>query len=352
MKKVVRLLIISLLTVAAALSLVACNGINGNSQEKGIIAKKLSGDSFYTVIGYGAEDDVKSLDIAAAVKEKYGDVVVGRIRTGSFDGNSSLTEIIVKDTTEDGTLTIDKGAFKNMLALKKITLPFVGANAYSDAYYNETAPALGDELKATDNERLFGYIFGEEVNDTMAEIKQSNGTSDATFYIPATLKEITVNAEREINIPMYSFCGISGIATVNLQGSIKAIGVAAFKNAIGLKKINIPASVKVIYDSAFEGAISLKSFDANGFSIAAASELTEIKENAFKNTRLTSFDLSGTKVEAIGDYAFFGSSLTTFTFSEQISVIGVYAFANNKNLSVVKPDCAIGVNAFIGTLSE
>lgn len=355
MKKVVKLLIISLLTVLAALSLFACAGANSKTTEQGIIAKKLTGDNFYTVIGYGAEDGVETLDIVSAVKAKYGDVVVGRIRTGAFDGNSTLTEIIVSDKAGDVDLTIDAGAFKNMRALTKITLPFVGANAYSDAYFNETAPAMGDKLKATDKARLFGYIFGEEESDYSAQITQSYGEKSdmtATFYIPATLREVTVNAESEINIPMYAFCGISGITKVNLQGNIKAIGIAAYKNTVGLKTINIPASVKVIYDSAFEGAVSLKTFGDNGFKFDENSALIAIKENAFKGTSFTDFDLSGTKVTEIGDYAFYGASLTTFTFSDEIATIGAYAFANNARLSVSKPVCEIAATAFLGTLSE
>lgn len=346
MKKFVRLLIISLLALATAFSLFACSGANGKTEEKGIIAKKLSGDNFYTVIGYGAEDGVDTLDVASAAKQKYGEqIVVGRIRTGAFDGNTTLTEIILSDSAADDIdLTIDAGAFKNMRALKKITLPFVGANAYSDAYYNETEPAKGDELKATDKERLFGYIFGEEESEYSAAITQFYGdTSEetATFYIPATLREITVSAASEINIPMYAFYGISGITTVNLNGEIKAIGQAAFKNAVGLKKINIPASVKVIYENAFEGAESIRTF-----TIDSGSTLTAIKDNAFKGTKLTAFDISGTQVKEIGNYAFYNSSLTSFIFSEGIETIGAYAFANCKNLTVNAPDCTIGVNAF------
>ncbi|MBO4251790.1 MAG: leucine-rich repeat protein [Clostridia bacterium] len=346
MKKVVKLLIISLLALATAFSLVACDTANGKTTEKGVSAKKLSGDDFYTVTGYVAEDGVTSLDIIRAVHEKYGeDIVVGRIRTGSFDGNDTLTEIIVKDETENGTLTIDKGAFKNMRALEKITLPFVGMNAISDAYYNESEPALGDALKAKDSERLFGYIFGEEESDYGSEINQAYGDTDsmkATFYIPATLREVTIDASDEINIPMYGFYGVSGVTAITLKGSVKAIGVAAFKNTKGLRKLNIPASVTVIYENAFDGAESLRNF-----SIDADSALTAIKASAFKGTNLRSFDISGTQVEEIGDYAFFGSLLEEFKFSAAIKTIGVYAFANCKNLTVEAPaGAAVGINAF------
>lgn len=356
MKKVVKLLIISLLAFVTAIGLVACNG-GDKSDEKGIICKKLSGDNFYTVIGYNAVEGETSLDISAKAKAKYGDtVIVGRIRTGAFDGNTSLKEVIVTDKAGDGVdLTIDAGAFRNMRGLEKITLPFVGANANSDAYMNETEPATGDKVKATDKARSFGYIFGEEESDVSSAVTFTYGdgsSQTATFYIPVALTEITIKAENEINIPMYAFCGLARISTVNLEGNIKAIGVSAFKNMTGLNKINIPQSVKVIYENAFEGTTSLKVFGDNGFKFDNGSQLTEIKEAAFKNTKLTGFDVSGTHVTKIGDYAFYGSSLQTFTFNATIEAVGAYAFANSENLETVtnKPaDDKCGVNAFAGT---
>lgn len=360
MKKVIKLFIISLLAFASVLGLIACGGADGKTSEKGIICTKLSGDGFYTVIGYGAEqdesgNDITTLDIAAAAQAKYGDdntvIVVGRIRAGAFDGNTSLTEIILKDNTEGGTLTIDAGAFKNMRALKKITLPFIGANRFSDADYNASEPAYGDGLKATDKERLFGYIFGEEENDAAAKVTQSYGDTEsqtATFYIPATLTQVTLNANNATCVPMYAFCNLPQIATVTLQGNINAIGRKAFNGMAHLKKVNIPASVKTVYDSAFENATNLKIFGDDGFKIDSDSLLEEIKNSAFKGTRLTEFDLSGTQVKVIGDYAFYGSALKTIDFSATLETIGAYAFANSKDLSIIEPSCTIGVNAFAG----
>lgn len=359
MKKLLKLLIISVLSIACVLGLFACGGGAGKNEEEGIICKKLSGDAFYTVIGYNAEKDengnvVTILDISAAAQDKYGDenttVTVGRIRTGAFDGNNTLTKVIVSDKAGDGVdLTIDAGAFKNMRALKEITLPFIGANAKSDAYFNETAPALGDELKATDKERTFGYIFGEDEADYASPITCNYGDKSdmtATFYIPVALTKVTVKAESEINIPMYAFCGLPRITTVNLEGNIKAIGVAAFKNMTALKTVNIPSSVKVIYEGAFEGTTALKTFTFD-----ADSNLNEIKESAFKGTKLTAFDISGTQVNAIGDYAFYGSALTEFTFSATVTTtVGAYAFANSEKLVAVNNMPAnVHATAFYGT---
>ena len=245
-------------------------------------------------------------------------------------------------------LTIDAGAFKNMRKLEKITLPFVGATAKSDAYLNQTAPAVGDEKKATDKERSFGYVFGEDESDNAAGISFNYGSGSATFYIPVTLNEITIKSQTAINIPMYAFCGLTQVSIINLQGNIAAIGEAAFKNATQLSKINIPATVGVIYESAFEGATALKIFGTD-FKFDDGSALTEIKDKAFKGTKLTDFVLPAS-VTVIGEESFANSSLTAFTFSSALTKIGAYAFYGSKNLSTTVPiGITVGVNAFAET---
>lgn len=360
MKKFVKLLIISIMILASVLSFAACGGNSDKDSETGIVCKKDAENGFYTVIDYNAEENVTSLDISVAAKAKYGDeIVVGRIRKGAFDGNTTLEEIIVTDETANGTLTIDEGAFKNMRELKKITLPFVGANRFSEADYNDYGIDLDDlneqekefykKNKTTDKERSFGYIFGEEENAASSKITFTYGDKSdmtAVFYIPVALTEITIEADKEINIPMYAFCGLTRVETITLSGNIKAIGRAAFKNMDKLTKVNIPSSVKAIYDNAFEGTAKLKVFGENGFKFDDGSLLTEIRDGAFKNTRLTSFDISGTQVKTIGDSAFYGSALTSFTFSMAIEKVGAYAFASSKDLIVSIPACEIGVNAF------
>ena len=352
MKKVVKLLLIAVLALSAVLGLVACGGDSGETGEKGIICRKFKNDNFYTVVGYGAEEgEDPTLDIEVAVKAKYGETaIVGRIRTGAFDGNKTLKSVIVSDKAgDDVDLTIDAGAFKNMRALEEITLPFVGANRFSDADMNGSAPASGDGLKAVNEQRSFGYIFGTEESDAASKITLTYGDvseQTADFYIPVALIKINIVAEEDINIPMYAFCGLKRIEEITLSGNIKAIGRSAFKNMDKLSKINIPSSVETIYDNAFEGTTSLKVFGDNGFKIDENSNLTDIRKEAFKETKLKNFDLSGTQVKTIGAWCFYNSALETFTFSADIESVGAYAFANSSNLAVEQPSCAIGTNAF------
>ena len=56
MKKVLKLLIIAVLLLSVVSGLVACGGKSAETGEQGVICRKFSGDNFYTVVGYGAEE--------------------------------------------------------------------------------------------------------------------------------------------------------------------------------------------------------------------------------------------------------------------------------------------------------
>lgn len=353
MKRLLRVIILALLCAAVPFS-AACagNGSRGDG-ETGLILQKYGKDSFYTVTKYVEEDNVSELDISQAAKLKTGDTnaVVGRIKAGAFSGNASLTSIIVSEAACEEGLTIDEGAFKNMKSLEKITLPFVGINATGDAYLGETASA---ENKAVDKTRSIGWIFGEEGADYTAKVTLTYGSGDdasATFYIPATLKEITVesNAENGINIPMFAFCGLTQVYKINLKGNINAIGESAFKDMKSLTSVKIADSVKVIYSSAFKGTDKLKTFGNGGLYFGAGSLLEKIGDNAFEGTKLTNFVLPDNVTE-IGEYCFAASSLKTFKFASGVTKVGAFAFCDSENLEFtaesnvpVDPPCTFGV---------
>lgn len=272
MKRLFKLFILSVLTLAFAITAFACGGGDNADGEKGIICKKLTGDEFYTVYDYVAEDDVTSLDIAKAVKEKYGDdAVVGRINVNSFAGDESLKELIVPSSVVE----IRAGAFQKMRSLEKITLPFVGRTAVADSFMGET----GEGDKSVDSERLFAYVFGTEEYTHGSKITTSyNGTETTDYYIPYSLYEVTIAPkDAGYKIPAYAFNGVNQITTINLTENVKEIGINAFENAKSLYQINLPASIDTIRESAFNGAINLTKLE-----IAERTDKIKAYENAFK----------------------------------------------------------------------
>ena len=339
MKRIINVLLALVLIIVSAISLVACDGQNGDGAKTGLLLKKYSGEDFYTVYGYVDEGKgVTSLDIATIAGEK----TVGRIAKTAFNGNDTLKEVIVPSTVTE----IEANAFSKMKALEKITLPFVGKTANADSFMHQTGEATD---KSVDKERIFAFIFGEEEYAYGEKITVKYGTGEATYYLPSTLTEVTIAPAGEYNIPMYAFCGTAQIGKVNLVGNITEIGEHAFENCRDLNSVNIPASVKTIYAYAFNNCEYLNTglkFDEN-------STLKTLKDYAFANSKVANFILPAS-VETIGDYCFADSNIVTFKFPASLKSIGNYAFYNNKYLttmdvsSLILPpqDVEVGVSAF------
>lgn len=323
MKKLVRIILAVLLAFAAVFSM-ACGDSENAVTAPGLRFMKFKGDDFYTVYGYGAEDGVNSLDIGKIAADNG--VVIGRIKTGAFVGNSSLTEIIVPDTVSE----IESGAFKGMEKLEKITLPFVGSGANADPFDGASEKA---EDKVVDGNRNFGYVFGTDAYDAGAAVSQSYGSGDAvTYYIPHALKEVTVSPAKDgYNVPMYAFYGCTNLYTVNLSDKVAAIGEKAFYGCANLVSVKVSANLKNIYASAFEGCDSLKDYNAEkgtGLNFNGCT-LDSVGEKAFYKTALKSLSLS---VETIGDQAFAESKLQNLTLFN-VKLIGAYAFYKCESLT-------------------
>ena len=324
-----------LMAVLMCLSFAACDGGVTETTKSGLTLKKFKGDDFYTVVDYVAQEGDEVLDLGDYNAD---DVVIGRIKAGAFDGNQSIKELVIPSTVTE----MDKGALKGMKSLSKLTIPFVGATKVADAYYNQT-PASPD--KAVDGERNFAYIFGSDEYEGGAVVACNYGaSSDVSYYIPATLRQVTVKAEGEYQIPMYAFNGLTQITKVQLSGNITAIGEYAFEGFATLKSVNIPASVKNIYSNAFNGCSKL---DDAGLVLEDGCAFDLIGEKAFIGTALTKIDLN---VKVVGESAFAKLGLTEVKIAGATE-IGAYAFYNCEKLATVliNDGAEVHATAFLGT---
>ena len=323
MKKLVKILLCATLILSCVFCF-ACTKTESEDSTPGLHYMKFKGDDYYTVYGYGAEDDVDVLDIGAIATEK--NITIGRIKTGAFDGNSSLTEIIVPDTVVE----IDEGAFKGMKSLKSITLPFVGGGAKADAFDSETAKS---EDKIVDSARLFGYVFGTEEYDDGAKITQSYGDSDSTvtYYIPKTLHTVTISPKDNYEIPMYAFYGATNLYKVSFTDKVIAIGESAFYGCENLMTVGLKSTVKNIYANAFNGCKSLAEYTeakTTGINLKDVS-LDKIGEKAFAGTAIKNLEVS---VSEIGSSAFAETSLVSVKLGN-VKSIGANAFYNCKKIT-------------------
>jgi hypothetical protein len=264
-KRFIKVLFTTLLVLSLAFSFIACGGAegDGDNEVKGIKYKKYAKD-LYTIYGYVQEDGKTELDLDAEIKLAVGEEAeVGKIATGAFSGNDALTKIIVPDTVVE----ISAGAFKNMNKLEELVLPFIGKTANSDLFFDEPNTDGENEgvEKSVDVERTFAYIFGTDSYEKGSPITVNYGAGEATYYIPAYFKKVTISTSKTYSVPMYAFSGIALVREVVLCNTIDAIGEGAFSSCHDLVSVSIPSSVTAIYKEAFKDSANFgKNLDIDG----------------------------------------------------------------------------------------
>ncbi len=300
MKKFLKLLLISVLAVATALTMVACDGATSSGSSKKGVDGAVTDKGIYEVRKYYAEDGVDTLDLGAI--DLPDGVTEIKIKANAFAGNTSLKSIKVPSNTVE----IGAGAFAKMVNLEKIELPFVGAEFNANYKHNSSASAT-----ISDSARTIAHLFGADEYDGGSQVTVTYGASTTTVYMPLTLKTVIINNEKseEYNIPMYAFNGVTAFANIELKGNIVGIGENAFGGVGGIETIKIPASVKTIYAGAFIGSY-IKNFV---FDNACAN--VKVEDKAFYGCTLLNFvgaglpakntiDLSKVEISTIGRYAF------------------------------------------------
>ena len=320
---------------------------------------------------------------------------VTSIGWSAFEGCSGLTSV----TIPDSVTSIGSSAFSGCSGLRSITIPFVG----------------GSRKTAEDADQYpFGYIFGtSSYSGGSATEQQYYGlvsttgflmTTSTTYYIPTSLKSVTVTGGNILrgafydcdgltsvtiedgvtSIRSYAFYECSGLTSVTIPDSVTSIGSSAFSDCSGLTSITIPDSVTSIGSSAFSGCSGLRSVtigtgvtSIGNTAFWGCSGLTDVyyqgdlsgwlgiefdssdanpmyyADNLYINGELLQGVIGipgGTK--KIGDYAFYNcSGLTSVTIPDSVTSIGEDAFRNCSGLtSVTIPDSvtSIGSSAFSG----
>ncbi|MBR2499290.1 MAG: leucine-rich repeat protein [Clostridia bacterium] len=319
MKKVLKIILISVICALTALSMIACTPENPGDPQAGFKYSKTK-DGVYVISGYVGEETEVTVDIADATKI--------RIKKDAFAGNNTITDL----TVSNKVVEIDEGAFAKMGALETLTVPFIGQYFNSDATYSQTGSA-NQSQKAINKARTVAHFFGTEEYDDVSVAVNSKYFANAsdvstTCYVPLTFTTIKVVANEDYAIPMDAFNGFDtpNEFKVILSGNITAIGERAFKDS-GIKSIEIPASMQTIYQNAFENS------KLNTVTVLAINAIT-VKDFAFKGcTKMVKFgatedykiDLAKVNNQLIGEYAFdFGIENKTF------ELLNASSFDNNQ----------------------
>ncbi len=293
MKRLLRIIVAIMLVAVSVFSLIACSEDSGETSKKGI-TYTTNKDGNYVVRKYVAEEGVTELDIESAVILDSGDLdaVVVEIKEGAFKNVDSLEKIIVPSTVTK----IGHGAFEGVKNLKELVLPFVGGNVLADAYPNQTA---GSPDKATDEARMFSYIFGHDEYDGGAQVSIYDAVNQtaSTFYMPMTLEKIVINPLENYEIPMYAFNGLTFELDIELSEKVVGIGESAFASYTKLYNLTLPSSIATIYKNAFNGCSALTqiTFDGTAAEWAEVTVLQDAFENLLDTFKVV--DKNGAKIE-------------------------------------------------------
>ena len=247
---------------------------------------KISGRAFENCYAFKTFEIPKTVSIIgcrAFLKCKYltniyfqEDSKLHKIEPAAFEGCEALTSLIIPPSVEiiggdnSTVLTNDKNVegqvFKGCSALKSISLPFPGQKKQTNLENYSSSP-----------KDLFGFNFNHTSEKGFEEVTQSSETSAITtktkYYIPSTLREITITGDfykygalghlknvTSISLPNVtkiaaqevSYC--SSLKNVSLGENLTHIGYYAFRECKELEEITLPNNCTYLGIGAFEGS--------------------------------------------------------------------------------------------------
>ena len=124
----------------------------------------------------------------------------------------------------------------------------------------------------------------------------------------------------------------SNITSITLPVSVKQINLNAFTDTKKLATVTLNEGLEIIGQEAFAPTLNNGIYgeaSSSFTSIAIPSTVREIQQEAFrKDTALATVDFgSASGLQTIGDYAFYGTSLTNVSIPDSVQTIGKGAFS-------------------------
>lgn len=191
-----------------------------------------------------------------------------------YIGEDTIEEIVIPEGVEE----IGMYAFAGLTALKKVTFPSTLKNISNGAFYG-----------CTSLEKLEG----------IEHVKFINQEAFANCSIKGAL-----DLESAVAISDYAFANNTKITELKLSEDTRSIAAYAFSGNTGLTTLSIKADKIKLGAFAFNGCAKLNNVSINA-SVIPAGAFNECK--ALTNVTI------GKDVEVIGEYAFSGTGVTSFT---------------------------------------
>ena len=208
----------------------------------------------------------------------------GGILSESAFENTLLTDIVITDNI----VLINKYALNGANNLVNLTIPYVG---------------IDKEATEANEDTLFGAIFNKASSEYTNNVNQESSHSNSnTYYIPKTLKNVTVTGG---NLLWGAFSRVKGIETITIS-NIKKIGAYSFYHTEA--QVVLSEDVETIENHAFYY------FNGTG-EIIIPDSVKEIGQSAFAYADGITSITVGSGVETLGSSAFsYCKGLTSITF--------------------------------------
>ena len=297
---------------------------------------------------------------------------VTEIEEGAFSGCSGLTSV----TIGNGVTSIGSSAFEDCSGLTSITIPdsvtsigeraFSGCSGLTSITIPDSVTSLsGGVLSGCSSlesvtlplvypvstryrEYPLGFVFGTSKYDGSVGVEQcyrygvptsSTSTSwyvrEATYYFPASLRSVVINAGE---ITEFAFYNCSMLTTIVLPEGCTELD-DAFAGCSGLTSITIPESVTDISAHAFDGCSALESItvaEGNPVYHSEGNCLIETESKELVRGCKNSVIPTDGSVERIGYSAFDEcTGLTSITIPESVMLIESNAFWHCTGLTSV-----------------
>jgi len=252
-----------------------------------------------------------------------------------YDRRDEITSI----TLSEGITTVSDKAFIDCANAKYLTVPksvtSIGSGAFKgmDSLQSLTIPFVGGSRTATGSGGLLGYMFGNAgSNATGTMLQYYSSTSKTYWYIPQTLRTVTVTDATRLSYG--AFYGCSMLTQITLPGSVTSIGDEAFYNCSGMTEMALSGNLTSIGRSAFYGCSKL-------ITVAIPKSVTSVESSAFENCS----ELAGVYIDDVAAWcriSFGGSTANPLYYAKKL-------YLNNtevKKLSVPSGVTKIGQYAF------
>lgn len=200
-----------------------------------------------------------------------------------------------------------------------------------------------------------GYTLSETGELTISsQTGMANWVKNGRPYNYSKVKSVTITGN-VTGIVENAFSGCSNLTQVTITANgITSIGMVAFQNTKSLTTIEIPASVTTIGNAAFAGSgISTFTVAKGGSSFKTDTDSKGLLTSDGKTLVLFAPKATGSYtipdgVETIGPYSFESSALTSIEIGEAVETIGEGAFTLSALTSIVIPESVetIGKAAF------